>query len=235
MADQRTVLLLGADVVGWGELRQILADLPGVRVVGDTADLREAQRLAAAHAPDVIIAAAASTDTPLVPQLAELRRAHCPAAKIVVVAHRYTPGQVRAPLEAGIVGYLLWADLSGAVLRHALALLLVGDVVVGSRGVVTAFVAGLRGDAAARQAAAGITARERAVRALRYCVTFGQPGSPRASGRSSGTWRRGVPTPRSPPPRGSGRAPWSAWSPGWRQSSTPPTISSWRCAPPASA
>ncbi len=160
-----------------------------------------------------VVLRAASTDTPLVPQLAELRRAHCPAAKIVVVAHRYTPGQVRAPLEAGIVGYLLWADLSGAVLRHALALLLVGDVVVGSRGVVTAFVAGLRGDAAARQAAAGITAR----------------------GRSSGTWRRGAPTPRSPPPRGSARAPWSAWSPGWRRSSTPPTISSWRCVPPGSA
>ncbi len=163
MADQRTVLLLGADVVGWGELRQILADLPGVRVGGDTADLHEARRLAAAHAPDVIIAAATDTATPLLPQLAALRRACCPAAKIAVVAHRYTPGQVRAPLEAGIVGYLLWADLSGAVLRHALALLLVGDVVVGSRGVVTAFVAGLRGDAAARQAAAGISARERAI------------------------------------------------------------------------
>jgi len=32
--------------------------------------------------------------------------------------------------------------------------------------------------------------------------------------------------------RGVARAPWSASSPDWRRSSTPPTISSWRCAPP---
>jgi len=162
MDDQRTVLLLGADVVGWDELRRILAAMPEVRVVGDTADPATARHLAATHTPDVIIAAAASTGPPVAPLLVELHRAHCPASKIVIVAHRYTPGQVRAPLESGIVGYLLWADLSGAVLRHALASLIVGDVVVGSRGMVTAFVAGLRGEGAARLAA-GITARERAI------------------------------------------------------------------------
>lgn len=152
-----------SDVVGWDELRRILAAMPEVRVVGDTADPATARHLAATHTPDVIIAAAASTGPPVATLLVELHRAHCPASKIVIVAHRYTPGQVRAPLESGIVGYLLWADLSGAVLRHALALLIVGDVVVGSRGMVTAFVAGLRGEGAARLAAAGITARERAI------------------------------------------------------------------------
>lgn len=58
MEYQHTVLLLSSDAVGRDELRRILAGLPDVRVVGATADLAEARRLADAHPPDAIIAAA---------------------------------------------------------------------------------------------------------------------------------------------------------------------------------
>ncbi len=163
MGCQRTVLLLSAEAVGWDELRRILADLPDVCVVGDTADPAAARRLAAAHAPDAIIAAATVDGRPVLPLLADLRRSCCPAIKAILVAADYAPGQLRSPEDTGVVGYLLWADLSPAVLRHCLAAAIAGDVILGSGQVVRRFVAGLRGEGAARLAAAGISARERAI------------------------------------------------------------------------
>lgn len=163
MGYQRTVLLISSDDIGWREVRATLATLPDARVVGDTADLAEARRLAIEHRPAAIIAAAMLDDRPTIPLLAELHRDCCPASKIILLARRYEPGQLRAPEEVGIVGLLLWGDLSSAVLRHALALLLAGEIILGSRAVVTTFLAGLRGAGAGRLAAAGITERERAV------------------------------------------------------------------------
>ncbi len=163
MGCQRTVLILNSDAIGWGELRQILADLPDIRVVGDTADPAAARRLATAHAPDAIIAAATLDGDSVLPLLADLRRTCCPATKAILVAGDYAPGQLRSPEDTGVVGYLLWADLSPAVLRHCLAAAIAGDVILGSGAVVRQFVAGLRGEGPARLAAAGVSARERAV------------------------------------------------------------------------
>ncbi len=147
MGCQHTVLLLGSDAIGWGELRQVLADLPDVRVVGDTADPAAARRLAAAHIPDAIIAAATLDGHPILPLLAELRRTCCPATKAILVAADYAPGRLRSP----------------AVLRHCLAAAIAGDVILGSGAVVRRFVAGLRGEGPDRLAASGVTTRERAI------------------------------------------------------------------------
>ncbi len=163
MGCQHTVLLLSADAVGWDELRRILADLPEMRVVGDTAHPGEARRLAAAHTPDAIIAAATLGGQPVLPLLSELRRTCCPATKAILVAADYAPGRLRSPEDTGVVGYLLWADLSPAVLRHCLAAAIAGDVILGSGAVVRRFVAGLRGEGPARLAAAGVSERERAI------------------------------------------------------------------------
>lgn len=163
MGCQRTVLLLSSDAIGWDELRRILADLPDVRVVGDTADPAAARRLAAARAPNAIIAAATLGGRSVLPLLTDLHRSCCPATKAILVAADYAPGQLRSPEDTGVVGYLLWADLSPAVLRHCLAAAIAGDVILGSGTVVRRFVAGLRGEGPAHLAAAGITARERAV------------------------------------------------------------------------
>ena len=78
MDSQHTVLLLSSDAIGWDELRHILADLPDIRVVGDTADPAAARRLAAAHVPDAIIAAPILGGHPVLSLLAELRRTCCP-------------------------------------------------------------------------------------------------------------------------------------------------------------
>jgi len=163
MRYQHTVLLLSAEAVGWDELRRILADLPDVRVVGDTADPAAARHLAAAHAPDAIIAATILGGRPTLPLLADLHRSCCPATKVILFAADYAPGRLRSPEDTGVVGYLLWADLSPAVLRHCLAAAIAGDVILGSGAVVRQFVAGLRGVGTARLADSGITARERAV------------------------------------------------------------------------
>jgi DNA-binding NarL/FixJ family response regulator len=163
MGCQHTVLLLSSDAIGWGELRQLLADLPDMCVVGDTTDPTEARRLAATRTPDAIIAAATLDGHPVLPLLADLRRACCPAAKVILVATDYAPGQLRSPEDTGVVGYLLWADLSPAVLRHCLAAAIAGDVILGSGAVVRQFVAGLRGAGAAHLAESGISERERAV------------------------------------------------------------------------
>ncbi len=163
MGCQHTVLLLSSDAIGWGELRQILAELPDMRVIGDTADPAEARRLAAAHTPAAIIAAATLGGRPVLPLLADLRRTSCPATKAILVAADYAPGRLRSPEDTGVVGYLLWSDLSPAVLRHCLAAAIAGDVILGSGAVVRRFVSGLRGEGPARLATIGITARERAV------------------------------------------------------------------------
>jgi DNA-binding NarL/FixJ family response regulator len=163
MRYQHTVLLLSAEAVGWDELRRILADLPDVRVVGDTVDPAAARHLAAAHAPDAIIAATILGGRPTLPLLADLHRSCCPATKVILFAADYAPGRLRSPEDTGVVGYLLWADLSPAVLRHCLAAAIAGDVILGSGAVVRQFVAGLRGVGTARLADSGITARERAV------------------------------------------------------------------------
>lgn len=163
MGCQRTVVLLTSDAVGWDELRRILAGLPDIRVVGDTADLTAARYLAAAHAPDAIIAAAMIGGASVLPLIADLRRTCCPATKVILVAGDYAPGGLRSPEDTGVVGYLLWADLSPAVLHHCLAAAITGDVVLASSQVVRQFVAEQRGEGPAYLAAAGVTARERSI------------------------------------------------------------------------
>jgi len=163
MGCRHTVLLLSSDAIGWGELRRILADLPDVCVVGDTANPATARRLAAAHAPDAIIAAATLAGRPVLPLLADLRQSCCPATKAILVAADYAPGQLRSPEDTGVVGYLLWADLSPATLRHCLAAAIAGDVILGSGAVVRRFVANLRRPAGTGGPTPSLTEAERAV------------------------------------------------------------------------
>lgn len=54
----RTLLLISSDHVGWTELRVILSGMAGVRIIGDTADLRQAADLLATTRPEIIIAEA---------------------------------------------------------------------------------------------------------------------------------------------------------------------------------
>lgn len=163
MVCQHTVLLLSADTIGWEELRGILANLPDVCVVGDTPDRVAALRIAAAYAPDVIIAAAMFNGYSVLPLLAEMRQSCCHAMKAILVAGDYVSGQIRWPEDTGVVGYLLWADLSPSILHHCLVAAITGDVILGSGRIVRQFVAGMREEQPTRLAKARISPRERAV------------------------------------------------------------------------
>ncbi len=158
-----SVFLLPSDELGWGELRAALGKLGDVRIVGEAASLAEARRLAPGLAPDVIIAAATVEGAATIPLLGGLRRQFWPASKIVVCAARYEPEQLRAPVDAGIAGYLLFGDLSRPVLHHALAAVIAGDIILASRAVAGTCFAAPRGPGDTRLAAAGISARERAI------------------------------------------------------------------------
>ena len=163
MAEQRTILLISSDDVGWREVRAILATLTDVRIVGDATEPDSVRHLAVEHRPDAIIATATLSGQSILPLIAELHHDCSPASKVILFAGRYEHRQLRSPQDLGVVGFLLWGDLSSTVLRYALALLLTGDVILGSRAVVATFIESLRGEGAARLAAATITPRERTV------------------------------------------------------------------------
>lgn len=146
MGCRHTVMLISSDAIGWEAVRTILAALPDLRVVGDATTLSQAHQLATAYRPDAIITEPSIEGIPILPQLVELRRECCLdskiiVSKIIVLAAHYEPGQVRVPEESGIAGYLLWSDLSRRVLRHALAAVIAGDLILGSRTVVRALMA----------------------------------------------------------------------------------------------
>lgn len=161
MADRHTVLLITSDDIGWYEVRACLASLPDVRIIGDTADRDRARHLALQHRPSVIVAAADPGDGLIAPLLAELRRDGRPDTKGILLARAYAPGHAPGCEEAGVVGLLLWGDLSRTALHHALAVLMAGEVLLGSRAVVATMLATER--AQAGLAGAMLTARERAI------------------------------------------------------------------------
>jgi DNA-binding NarL/FixJ family response regulator len=141
-----TVLLLESKTIGWTDLEAILAAMPEAEVVGTAASVAAARRLACRRAPDVIIAAATIEGQSIVPALADLRRDCCPAGKIILFDRHYTPGRPRATFDDGIAAFLLWGDLTTKLLRHALAALFEGDIILGSRAVVERYSETLAGD-----------------------------------------------------------------------------------------
>jgi DNA-binding NarL/FixJ family response regulator len=62
-----------------------------------------------------------------------------------------------------IAAYLLWRDLSSEALRHCLAAVITGDVVVASQAAAAAFLAAQRRASLAFPAAVPLTAREQVV------------------------------------------------------------------------
>ncbi len=163
MDSGHTVLVFGTKSVGWDELRQILNTLPGIRVIGDVKNVALARRIATATPPDAIITAPVIGGRQAIPLITNIRQLCCPTAKVILMASEYTSHQLRSPEVTGIVGYLLWADLSPTVLRHCLAAIIAGDVVLGSRVVVTDFINNLRGDGGVQHGHFDITARARSV------------------------------------------------------------------------
>lgn len=66
-------------------------------------------------------------------------------------------------MDTGVTGYLLWSDLSRPVLHHALAFLIAGNFIAGSRSVVERFSAALQQPPGCPADLPAVTAEEQAV------------------------------------------------------------------------
>jgi DNA-binding NarL/FixJ family response regulator len=74
------------------------------------------------------------------PLLRDLQRRVSPASTIVVVAARLDPDAFVGLDDLRLAGYLLWGEVSAEAVRHCLAAVIDGNVVIGSRQVARAFV-----------------------------------------------------------------------------------------------
>jgi DNA-binding NarL/FixJ family response regulator len=159
---RRTVLIITSDELGWTDLRRALQAIDAVDIVGETNIAREAIQLAATHKPDLILSAASVEQMSAWSLLFDLQGNASSTSKIVVVASRTDPAAFAALDDLELAGYLLWSDLSTETVRHCLAAVLGGDLVVGSRRVAKEFMATQCRSPRSRPGAPPLTPRERA-------------------------------------------------------------------------
>ncbi|MER3439075.1 MAG: hypothetical protein C4346_16625, partial [Chloroflexota bacterium] len=160
---RRTVLLIPSDNCDWAEVRLALAALPGVRVIGEAMTAAHGIELAMLLQPDLIIAAAELEGTALLPLFSELHRTVCARSTIVLLASQLRFDDLAAIERVDIAGYLLWSDLSPEALRHCLAAIITGDVVVIGHAAATVLLAARQCVSVAHSEPVQLTAREHVV------------------------------------------------------------------------
>lgn len=162
--EQETVLLVTSDSCGWAAARRSLAAHPAVTIVGETACASEACQLAVALQPGVIITAGRIEHrVSALTFLRDVRPKLPPETRLVVIAERFDPRDLEGFAEIGIAAHLLWRDLHTGTLGELVTTILTPGIVVASRDVANAFVAGRRPAASQQQLDGTITERDRAV------------------------------------------------------------------------
>jgi DNA-binding NarL/FixJ family response regulator len=159
----RTILIIHNRHLGWHELRHALTTLPACSIIGDTADASRALRQAREHQPTMIIAAPILDGEPTAPLLTAIHLEVAPSSTIVLFATDCSSDHFPIGIEQWLSGYLLWHRLTHDTLRHCLAALLDGDIVLGSRAAAHAFVAALRGQTSGERNMPDVGAREQQV------------------------------------------------------------------------
>lgn len=160
---RRTVLLIPSDDCDWAGVRLALAAWPDLRVIGEATTAAHGVELAMLLQPDIIIAAAELEGTAILPLLSELHRTACARSRIVLLASQPRSADLAAIERVEIAGYLLWSDLSTEALRHCLAAVITGDVVVISQAVATALLAARQRGSGAHSEPVHLTAQEQVV------------------------------------------------------------------------
>jgi NarL family two-component system response regulator LiaR len=105
-------------------LRSLLADIPGVEVVGEAKDGREAVALALATKPDVLVVDLKMPELNGVQVTQELARAGF-RANVLVLTNYLDEDMVREALRAGVLGYLL-KDVLRTELQRAIETVALG-------------------------------------------------------------------------------------------------------------
>ncbi len=153
IADDHTLVRAG--------IRSLLETIPGVEVVAECGDGREALELIERHRPDVAIL---DIGMPSLNGLEVTRRtaSQWPATRVLILSMHADAGFVRQALEAGASGYMV-KGASVAELPVALQALARGDTYLTpriSRGVVDGV---LRGEPGAADPLRGLTGRQREI------------------------------------------------------------------------
>src|SRR5450830_1878426 len=123
MADYRIVLVDDHPLMREG-LRALLLDAPGVRVVGDAENGRQALDVCRALEPDLLLL---DLNMPVMDGLSALPliRQRWPAIRVLTLTARLSEQNAALALDAGADGYVLKSSTS-EVLRAAIATLLAG-------------------------------------------------------------------------------------------------------------
>ena len=106
-------------------LRALLVASPGVAVVGEANNGREAVRLAMELKPDVVLMDISMPDLNGL-EAARMLRERLPAAKVIVLSMHSSTEHVYQAFEAGAAGYVLKASVAGEV-KAALAAVRAGQ------------------------------------------------------------------------------------------------------------
>ena len=96
-------------------LRVLLTANPGISVIGDVGNGRDAVHLAADLNPDVVIMDVSMPDLNGI-EAARMMRVKCPAARIIMLSMHSTTEHVYRALEVGATGYVLKDSASNEVI-----------------------------------------------------------------------------------------------------------------------
>lgn len=144
------VLLIPSTECGWSDVRKAAVALTGDTVVREATSLRQARRLAAECSPDLVLAAAHVAGESSVPFLRHLHKDICPHCRILVIGAAADPGDFVDIEEVSLTGYLLWSDLTTAILPFVLTVVLESELIVVSPPVAQGFLDALQSAVDAR-------------------------------------------------------------------------------------
>lgn len=143
------ILLVDDHTLVRAGIRALLEKLPGVSVVGEAADGREALALLPQARPDVLLTDIAMQGLGGLALAAQVARAQ-PGLKVLILSMHANEEYVMQALQAGVAGYLL-KDAAGTELELALAAVARGEVYLSpviSRRVLDAYLARTTGGTA---------------------------------------------------------------------------------------